>query len=108
MPRSLKGVNIGGGGASSEPFPGRIHLDPPVVNASRSGPPSPQNPAVLTGLTVLLSRAPFNGRGARREPPLDAFDISQISQAEILVAHALAPRQQTVRELLGRQMRCNA
>ena len=39
--------------------------------------------------------------GARREPALDAAQIRRVPQAQVLVADALTPRQQRVRELLG-------
>ena len=42
-------------------------------------------------------------RCAAREPPLDTFHVARVAQAKILVAHALAAREQAVRELLWRQ-----
>ena len=44
MPRSRNGVNIGGGGFSSEPLPGWVHLDPPVMTMN----PDPATPTEIT------------------------------------------------------------
>ena len=51
----------------------------------------------------VVSRRRGTRRCPAREPALDVRDIRRIAQPEILVAHPLAAREQTVRELLRRK-----